>query len=87
MGVLAMTSAAIAILGAQRFEVLVRRTVEIQPAYIGEIDSWQAAAMRAVDEQAWTPRYGWSQAARGVALSLTISAAIESERRSAEVAA
>lgn len=82
-----MTAAAILLLGADRFEALVRRTIELQPDLCMELSPFDLAALKAANEQMWEPRFGWSPAARNVVVSLIISAAVEAEARSRFVAA
>lgn len=83
-----MTKAAIALLGAEQFEDLVAATMMIAPGLADEIDAFALAALQAVNHRCeHHVTYRWSRAARGVALSLAISAAVEAEQRSKTIAA
>lgn len=83
-----MTTAAIVILGADQWEDLIAAILMIAPGLVDELDPFALAALQAVNHRCeHHVTYRWSRAARGMALSLTISAAIEAEQRSRRTAA
>lgn len=83
-----MTNAAITLLGKDQYEELVGAVARIAPSLTDEIDPFMLAALHAVNSRCVDHcNYKWSRAARGVALSLAISAAVEAEQRSRTVAA
>lgn len=83
-----VTEAAKQLLGKSQWEDLVAAILIAAPALVDEIDPWAIAAIGAVNARVQNPElYRWSKAARGVAMWLAVSAAIEAEVRSRTVAA
>ena len=83
-----MSRAAIDILGAARFDELVAATRAHVPALVDEVDPYMCAALLCVAHRVLhSQTYGWSRYARGVAMSLAISAAIRAEEMDRNVAA
>lgn len=80
-------NAARLLLTEPRFAELVAATRQIAVGLVDEIDAYQTAAMVAVSHRLVHHEYGWTMAARGVALSLVIEAARVAEEMDREAAA
>lgn len=82
-----MSHAARLLLGEDKFVELVAATRQIAMGLVDELDPYQTAVMVAVSHRLVHHQYGWTMAARGVALSLVIEAARVAEEKDREVAA
>lgn len=82
-----MSHASRLLLGESRFAELVAATRQIAMGLVDEIDAYQTAAMIAVAHRLVHGQYGWTMAARGVALSLVIEAARVADEKDREAAA
>lgn len=80
-------NAARLLLTEPKFAELVAATRQIAMDLVDELDPYQTAAMIAVAHRLVHKQYGWTMAARGVALSLVIEAARVAEQMDRDTAA